>query len=134
MTAGLVLCAGMLAAAAVPFGGDAPFRAWDNYGDCNATTCAPGQYGIGQANRAQTGGGCGTNICSSWSQGAFPRMDGKTPVNGGIPQKGNLTLQLQKNTRRHKNQTHTTPICSNGTHLPGVSKIPNLKQSSARKK
>ncbi|KAJ9446102.1 Hyaluronidase-1 [Diplonema papillatum] len=95
MTAGL-LCAGMLAAAAVPFGGDAPFRAWDNYGDCNATTCAPGQYGIGQVNRTQTGGGCGTNNCSSWSQGAFPRMDGKTPVNGGIPQKGNLTLHLEK--------------------------------------
>ncbi|KAJ9446103.1 hypothetical protein DIPPA_27858 [Diplonema papillatum] len=57
MTAGVVLRAGMLAAAAVLFGGDAPFRAWVNYGDCNATTCAPGQCGVGQANRTQTGAG-----------------------------------------------------------------------------
>ncbi|KAJ9446105.1 Hyaluronidase-1 [Diplonema papillatum] len=96
MTTGVVLCAGMLAAAAVPFGGDAPFRAWDNYRSCNATTCAPGQYGIGQANRTQTGAGCETNNCSSWSQGLFPSVNGNQTTNGGIPQRANLTLHLEK--------------------------------------
>ncbi|KAJ9446104.1 hypothetical protein DIPPA_27857 [Diplonema papillatum] len=93
---GVVLCAGMLAAAAVPFGGDAPFRAWDNYRSCNATTCAPGQYGVGQANRTQTGGGCETNNCSSWCQGLFPSVNGNQTTNGGIPQRANLTLHLEK--------------------------------------
>lgn len=100
----VLTCAGAAAAISKTtsdFAGPFPYRAWANYW-CptdNASACEPTQYSIGVSNRTQTGGGCVTDGCRPWSMGAFPRYldaSGKRAINGGIPQRGNLTMHLEK--------------------------------------
>ena len=53
-------------------------------------------YGIMPGSDTQTGNGCSTPGCKSWTQGVWPTINSKgEKVNGGVPQAANLTLHLE---------------------------------------
>ena len=51
-------------------------------------------WGFEEPRLTATGNGCADPACKSWSQGAFPRLDGSRAINGGVPQAMNLSLHL----------------------------------------
>lgn len=67
---------------------------------CRSTTsgCDVRPYGIAASNETQCGQmPCRRAGCLNWTMGAFPHHDTRTgvTVNGGIPQRGNLTMHLE---------------------------------------
>ena len=56
--------------------------------------CTVAAFDYAACNTTQTGNECNLAGCRPWSQGAFPHYNGDTPVNGGIPQRGNITLHV----------------------------------------
>ena len=75
-----------------------------------ASTCYPFYWNVGDSflhedvsmydimpgSDTQTGNGCSTPGCKSWTQGVWPTINSKgEKVNGGVPQAANLTLHLE---------------------------------------
>lgn len=73
-----------------------PFSYYWNVGDSTPKTLNPEKFLVFSANYTQTGDGCSTPNCQSWSQGLFPTIsDDGTAVNGGVPQAANLSAHLE---------------------------------------
>jgi hyaluronoglucosaminidase len=79
-----------------------PCLVWTFFDDFNCPDCpAASSFGLADHNRTQTGSGCNTPGCKSWSQGVFPTLrkssNGSIEVasNGGVPQAADLDLHLE---------------------------------------
>lgn len=74
-----------------------PYEIYWNVAEANPNSVNLSQFLIFPANYTQTGDGCSSQGCQSWSQGLFPTItETGMPINGGVPQNTNLTAHLQK--------------------------------------
>lgn len=91
--------AAILACVDTAAGACASWSFW--WGDNCANCTLPSTYDIVNHSMTQTGNGCNTPACESWTQGAFPTLrklaNGSIvpDVNNGVPQRANLTLHKE---------------------------------------
>ena len=69
-----------------------PYEIYWNVADADPQGIDISAYGIFPANFTQTGNSCSNPGCKAWTQGVFPTISSEGHiVNGGVPQKANLT-------------------------------------------
>lgn len=91
--AAAVLCPALLALGD-PGCTPSPYQVYWNQYAAFATTDVS-QWLITPYNATQTGNECNAPNCTAWVQGLWPTLNDKgAPVNGGVPQAGNLSAHL----------------------------------------